>query len=44
MTREIAEIMGWAPEKVDRIIDRYVKRDEILTSRIRRIDEARRRT
>ena len=38
-TREIAEIMGWSPEKVERIIDRYVKRDEIMRDRIRRLDQ-----
>jgi hypothetical protein len=42
--REIAEIMGWSEERVGRLIDRYVKRDEILRNRIRRIEKAERRT
>jgi DNA-directed RNA polymerase specialized sigma24 family protein len=28
--REIAEAMGWSEDKVERLIDRHVKRDEIL--------------
>jgi len=38
--REIAGVMGWSEEKVERLIDRYVKRDEILRDRIRRIEAA----
>lgn len=38
--REIAEIVGWSEEDVDDMINRYVKRDEILRDRIRRLDEA----
>jgi integrase len=38
--REIAEILAWSEDKVERLIDRYVKRDEILLDRIRRLDEA----
>jgi integrase len=36
--REIAETLGWAEERVERLIDRYVKRDEIMKSRIRRLE------
>jgi len=39
LIREIAEIMGWAEDKVERLIDRYVKRDEILRDRIRRLEQ-----
>lgn len=38
--REIAETLAWSEEKVERLIDRYVKRDEILKDRIRRMDAA----
>lgn len=40
--REIAEILAWSEDRVERLIDRYVKRDEILRDRIRRIDQGRR--
>lgn len=36
--REIAEIMAWSENQVERLIDRYVKRDELLKDRIRRLD------
>jgi integrase len=36
--RAIAEIMGWSETRVDRIIDRYVKRDEILKDHIRQME------
>lgn len=36
--REIAEILAWSEDQVERLIDRYVKRDEILLDRIRRLD------
>lgn len=36
--REIAEIMAWSEDKVERLINRYVKRDEILLDRIRRME------
>jgi integrase len=39
--REIAETLAWSEDRVERLIDRYVKRDEILRDRIRRIDEGR---
>ncbi|MDD3446540.1 MAG: tyrosine-type recombinase/integrase, partial [Zavarzinia sp.] len=35
--REIAEIMTWSEDEVERLIDRYVKRDELLKDRIRRM-------
>jgi integrase len=37
--REIAEILGWSEDRVEKIINRYVKRDEILKDRIRRIEQ-----
>ncbi|HWY16838.1 MAG TPA: site-specific integrase [Rhizomicrobium sp.] len=37
-TREIADILAWSPEHVERLIDMYVKRDELLRDRIRRIE------
>ena len=37
-TREIAEILGWSEARVERLIDRYVKRDELLRDRIRRME------
>jgi integrase len=37
--REIAEIMGWSEDYVEALINRYVKKDEILRDRIRRMDE-----
>lgn len=39
--REIAETLGWTEDRVERLIDRYVKRDEILKDRIRRLEVAR---
>lgn len=42
--REIAEIMGWSEEYVEALINRYVKRDEIILDRIRRMDENTRAT
>lgn len=36
--REIAETLGWTEERVERLIDRYVKRDEIMRDRIRRLE------
>jgi integrase len=38
--REIAETLGWSEERVERLIERYVKRDEIIKDRIRRLDKA----
>ena len=37
--REIAVILAWSEDRVEEIIDRYVKRDEILSDIIRRLDE-----
>jgi integrase len=42
--REIAEIFTWSEDQVDRLISVYVKKDELLRDRIRRIDEAEART
>ncbi|MBP6876593.1 MAG: tyrosine-type recombinase/integrase [Phenylobacterium sp.] len=42
--REIAEIMGWSEEYVQELIDRYVKKDELILDRIRRLDEHASRT
>lgn len=39
--REIAEMLGWATDRVERIIGRYVMHDAMLRDRIRRMDEAR---
>lgn len=36
--REIAQTMAWSEEQVEGLINRYVKRDEILLDRIRRLD------
>ncbi|HLY06252.1 MAG TPA: site-specific integrase [Rhizomicrobium sp.] len=38
-TREIAETLGWSEVRVERLIDCYVRRDDILRDRIRRIEE-----
>ena len=37
--REIAAMLAWKEDQVQRIIDRYVRRDAILDDRIRRLDE-----
>ncbi|RAK68761.1 tyrosine-type recombinase/integrase [Phenylobacterium kunshanense] len=42
--REIAEIMTWSEDYVEGLIDRYVKKDELLRDRIRRINENAQRT
>lgn len=42
--REIAEIMTWSEDYVEALIDRYVKKDELLLDRIRRLDENARST
>lgn len=42
--REIAEILTWSEDHVERLINRYVKRDELLLDRIRRLDEHASRT
>lgn len=38
--REIAQTLGWSEERVERLIERYVKRDEIIKDRIRRLEQA----
>lgn len=38
---EIAEMLAWAEDKVERIINRYVRRDALLRDKIKRMDEAR---
>jgi hypothetical protein len=38
--REIAETMAWSEERVERLLDRYVKRDEILKDRVRRMEQS----
>ncbi|MDO8913392.1 MAG: helix-turn-helix domain-containing protein [Phenylobacterium sp.] len=38
---EIAELLGWSADKVERIIDRYVNKNALLRDKIRRLDEAR---
>lgn len=42
--REIAQIMVWSEDYVEALIDRYVKKDELLLDRIRRMDEHAART
>lgn len=42
--REIAQIMVWSEDYVEALIDRYVKKDELLLDRIRRMDEYAART
>lgn len=42
--REIAQIMVWTEDAVEDLIDRYVKKDELLLDRIRRMDEHAERT
>jgi integrase len=37
--REIAEVMTWSEDYVEGLINRYVKKDELLLDRIRRLDE-----
>ena len=37
--REIAHVMTWAEEDVAVLIDRYVRKDELLLERIRKLDE-----
>jgi integrase len=36
--RQIAEVMAWSEEKVEKLIDRYVKRDAILDDMVRKIE------
>jgi integrase len=37
--REIANTMAWSEDQVEALINRYVKRDELMLDRIRRLDE-----
>ncbi len=39
-TREIAVILGWSDKRVEELIDRYVKKDELLKARIVKLDHA----
>jgi integrase len=39
--REIAQFLAWSEDRVERLIERYVKRDEIMRDRIRRINASR---
>ena len=32
--------MAWSEDKVERLIDRYVKRDELMLDRIRRMEKS----
>jgi integrase len=38
--REIADTLGWKEDRVERLIDRYVKKDEIMRERIRKLEAA----
>lgn len=40
-TREIAQIMTWGEDHVESLIDRYVKKDELLKDKIRRMRQNR---
>ncbi len=40
----MADILAWSEKRVERLIERSVKKDELLKDRIRRIDEAIART
>lgn len=42
--REISQMFTWGEDKVERLIDTYVKKDEIMLDRIRRIDALETRT
>lgn len=42
--REIAQIMTWAEDDVRALLDRYVKKDELLRDRIRRMDKNAKKT
>jgi len=39
--REIAEMLTWSEDRVEKIISRYVTKNAKLRDRIRRMDEAR---
>ena len=38
--REIAQILGWSEKEVEKLLELYVKKDEMLLDRIRRMDRA----
>lgn len=38
-SREIADVMTWSQAGVEQLVDRYVKRDELILDRIRRLDQ-----
>lgn len=40
--REIAQVLGWSEDRVDRLLDRYVKRDEIMKGLVTRLEAAER--
>lgn len=42
--REIAQMFTWSEEYVDQLLDTYVRKEELLLDRIRRLDEAESRT
>jgi len=37
-SREIADILGWSQENVERLLDMYVRRDDLLRDRIARLE------
>lgn len=37
--REIAEILGWSEKRVERLIDVYVRKDQLLKDRIERLNQ-----
>ncbi len=41
-TRDIADCLGWSERRVERIIDRYVRRDQILAARVRQLEGTKR--
>lgn len=42
--REIAQMFTWSEDRVDRLMDVYVRKEDLLRDRIRRIDELETRT
>lgn len=38
--REIAKTMAWSEDRVERLIDRYVRQDEMLEDRVRRLEQS----
>lgn len=37
--REIAQILAWSEDKVDAILDRYVRKDEVIADLVKRLSE-----